>query len=119
MDDYIEAIRQNNDLIRTEVNRMVINDITAQMAEMQENIRTGFASCEVPKPSSYVPQPYLCSCDIDDRKRDCYWYDEVQEMGAHIPICGKRDAVKCKNCKCYLSKSEADKIINKFFSDVE
>lgn len=72
MDDYIEAIRQNDDLIRTTVNRMVINDITAQMAEIQENIRTGFANCEVPEPSSYVPQLCFCSCDIDDRKRDCY-----------------------------------------------
>lgn len=119
MNDYIEAIRQNDDLIRTELNRMVINDITAQMAEMQENIRTGFANCEVPKPSSYVLQSCFCSCDIDDCKRDCYWYDEVQEMGAHIPICGKRDSVECRNCKYYLSKSEANKIINKIFSDVE
>lgn len=55
MDDYIEAIRQNYDLIKTEVNRMVVNDITAQKAEMQENIRAGFANCEVPEPSSYVP----------------------------------------------------------------
>lgn len=119
MDDYIEAIRQNFDLIRSEVNRMVINDMTAQIAEMQENIRTGFANCEVSEPSSDVPQPCLCFCDIDDRKRDCYWYDEAQDMGAHIPICGKREAVECKGCKYYLTKSEANKIINKFFSDVE
>lgn len=114
MNDYIEAIRQNDDLIRSEVNKMVINDITAQMTEMQENIRTGFANCEVPKPSSYVLQSYLCSCDIDDHKRDCYWYDEAQEMGAHIPICGKKDSVECRNCKYYLTKSEANKIINNF-----
>ena len=31
MDDYIEAIWQSNDLIKSEVNRMVLNDITAQM----------------------------------------------------------------------------------------
>lgn len=119
MNDYIEAIRQNNDLIRAELNRMTISNITAQMAEVQENIRTGFANCEVPKPSSYVPQPCLCSCGIDDRKRDCYWYDEVQEMGVHIPICGKRGTLKCKDCKYYLSKSETNKIVNKIFNDVE
>lgn len=117
MNDYIEAIRQNNDLIRVELNRMVINDITVQMAEMQENIRTGFANCEVPKPSSYVPRPYFCSCDIDDRKRDCYWYDVVQEMGVHISICGKKDSVECRNCKYYLSKRETNKIINKHFEE--
>ena len=117
MNDYIEAIRQNDDLIRTELKKITMNNIAAQMAEMQENIRTGFANCEVPKPSSYVPQPCLCSCDIDNRKRDCYWYDEVQEMGAHIPICGKKEAVKCKKCKYYLSKSEANKIINKYFGE--
>lgn len=96
MDDYIEAIRQNMDSIKAEVNRMVINDIKTQIDEMQENIRTGFANCEVPEPSSYVPQPQFCSCDIDDRKRDCYWYDEVQDMGAHIPICGKKGSVEKK-----------------------
>lgn len=117
MDDYIEAIRQNNDLIRAKLNRMTINDIAVQMAEMQENIRAGFANCEVPNPSSYVPQSCFCSCDIDDRKRDCYWYDEVQEMGVHIPICGKRDAVKCKDCKYYLNKSETNKMINKHFEE--
>lgn len=107
MNDYIEDIQQNADLIRAKLNEMEANDITARIAEMQENIRTGFANCEVPRPSSYIPQPCLCSCGIDDYKRDCYWYDEVQEMGAHIPICGRKDSVECRGCKYYLTKKRS------------
>ena len=34
----------------------------------------------------------------DYKKRDCYYYEEVQDMGAHIPTCKK-----------YVSRDDVDK----------
>ena len=51
-------------------------------------------------------------------KEDCYWYEEWQDMSAHIPYCRckKVDFIKprdCENCEQYHSKykpTHADKI---------
>ena len=51
-------------------------------------------------------------------KEDCYWYEEWQDMNAHIPYCRckKGDFIEpkdCENCKQYHSKyklTNADKI---------
>lgn len=51
-------------------------------------------------------------------KDDCYWYDEWQDMGGHIPHCRLKKAVSiepkdCENCEQYHSKykpTRADKI---------
>lgn len=56
-------------------------------------------------------------------KEDCYWYDEWQDMSAHIPICraGKNldeyglSLQDCDGCEQYHSKykaTNADKIRN-------
>ena len=54
-------------------------------------------------------------------KDDCYWYDEWQDMGGHIPYCRCKRAVSiepkdCENCEQYHSKykpTNADKIRKK------
>lgn len=51
-------------------------------------------------------------------KEDCYWYEEEQDMAAHIPCCRCKggDFIKpqdCDNCEQYHSKynpTNADKI---------
>lgn len=51
-------------------------------------------------------------------KEDCYWYEEWQDMNAHIPYCRCKgaDFIKpqdCENCEQYHSKykpTNADKI---------
>lgn len=53
---------------------------------------------------------------IDPIKRSCYWYDEEQDMGAHIPMCNCYNIFpleNCSECKEYHSKYErtnADKV---------
>lgn len=42
-------------------------------------------------------------------KEDCYWYEEWQDMNAHIPYCRckRADFIKpqdCENCEQYHSK---------------
>ena len=42
-------------------------------------------------------------------KEDCYWYDEWQDMNAHIPYCKCKNAdfiepKDCENCEQYHSK---------------
>lgn len=50
-------------------------------------------------------------------KRDCCFYHEEPDMGAHIPTC-KCYAIlgycPCDKCEKYLSKFEADKAVRKY-----
>ena len=51
-------------------------------------------------------------------KEDCYWYEEWQDMGAHVPYCRckRADFIEpkdCENCEQYHSKykpTNADRI---------
>lgn len=61
----------------------------------------------------------FCGCWTYPRcKDDCYWYDERQDMGGHIPYCRCKKAnfiepKDCENCEQYHSKfkpTKADKI---------
>ena len=49
-------------------------------------------------------------------KDDCYYYEEVQDMGARIPCCTKHKyelgVCPCDICKEYISKADARKIID-------
>ena len=62
----------------------------------------------------------FCGCWMTNPryKEDCYWYEEWQDMGAHIPYCRckKGDFIEpkdCENCEQYHSKhkpTNADRI---------
>ena len=62
----------------------------------------------------------MCQCRLaeDDKrvKEDCYWYDEEQDMGAHIPYCkckGTFPLETCGECEQYHSRykrTNADRI---------
>lgn len=50
-------------------------------------------------------------------KRECYYYTEIQDMGAHIPTCTRQDNLgvcPCNNCKNYILTAEVNKIINAY-----
>lgn len=72
-----------------------------------------------PEPSLqfYIPPISVSNCMIDyyeNYKTDCYWYTEETTIGGYIHICRKSgDECDCKECKFYLSISEADKIIER------
>lgn len=78
-----------------------------------------------PEPSLqfYTPPISVSNCIIDyceNCKTDCYWFAEETTMGGHIRICRKSGhECNCKECKFYLSISEADKIIEKIESAKE
>ena len=56
-------------------------------------------------------------------RRDCYYYEEAQDMGAHIPTCCCEinyqglGWCKCKNCHWYISKTEAAKVVRNYVID--
>lgn len=72
-----------------------------------------------PEPSLqyYTPSISVSNCMTDyyeNYKTDCYWFTEETTMGGHIRICRKSGyECGCKECKFYLSISEADKIIER------
>ena len=52
-----------------------------------------------------------------ERKTDCYFYEEIRDMGALIPTCTYQDELgycPCNKCKYYIRRSEADRIIINF-----
>lgn len=54
--------------------------------------------------------------------RECYFYVDVQDMGAYIPTCRKQDCLgvcPCDNCKSFLPMSKADKIIKSYLDKRE
>lgn len=56
---------------------------------------------------------------MTEHREDCYFYYESQEMGAHVPNCAYDEKYEygfcpCNNdCKNYISKKEAYKLIKK------
>ena len=60
---------------------------------------------------------------MDYYKCDCHYYEEVQDMGAHIPTCKCEinniglGWCKCENCQWYISNTEAEKIIRNYMID--
>lgn len=50
-----------------------------------------------------------CSCFSElTKKENCYFYQEVRDMGATIPTCNyyaKLGHCPCEDCKKYISKS--------------
>ena len=60
-----------------------------------------------------------CGCSVKEPKymRDCYYFYEEPDMGAHIPFCTKSaidvyDPPNCnKNCPHYISNAEVRKMV--------
>lgn len=78
---------------------------------------------DIPKPNFTSQYPIFsngfCGCFNQTKpkeKTDCYFYTEVQDMGAHIPTCNyhhKLGHCPCDNCEKYIKKSDADEIIKR------
>ena len=51
------------------------------------------------------------------KKRDCYFYSEYADMGAHIPCCDNHKGLgncPCEECTDFLSKNDADKAVREY-----
>lgn len=67
----------------------------------------------IPKPT-YVNYNFFnnyCGCfkQEPEYKTDCYFFADVQDMGAHIPTCNYNNQLgycPCENCKKYIKQSE-------------
>jgi hypothetical protein len=49
---------------------------------------------------------------------DCYWFDSVQDMGAHIPTCdyfGRLGYCPCDNCDKYITNRTISKIVKHIY----
>lgn len=60
----------------------------------------------------------LCGCGLESTpkyKEDCYFFHKEKDMGATIPTCDYHSKglgfCPCENCKKYISKSAAYKIV--------
>lgn len=85
---------------------------------------------DIPRPN-YIAGPIYpyqqcgcgCGCfaETDDPiKRDCYYYYEAHDMGAHIDCCSLVrgfGVCPCKNCKDYVSNEEISKVVEEYISN--
>lgn len=89
---------------------------TKEEAAQRWNVRV--ISMDIPKPieaTQYAPcsiTPFFGTCGCFNQpkeKTDCYFYEEVQDMGAHIPTCGyhhKLGYCPCEECKKYIHSGD-------------
>lgn len=71
---------------------------------------------DIPKPNFTSQYPIFsngfCGCFNQTKtkeKTDCYFYTEVQDMGAHITTCGyhhKLGYCPCEDCKKYIHSGD-------------
>lgn len=103
MEESIEqSTKDNTNKILEQIN----NGIFSDLKESLEN------------PECLMSRDYRIQCAIGDLKQeyktDCYFYEEVRDMAAHIPTCnyhGKLGYCKCKDCPKYISRKEAFKMV--------
>lgn len=73
------------------------------------------------KPHYYVTPYTLNGCGISEeseKRKDCHFYHEEPDMGAHIPCCirtKKLGVCPCSpECKDYISEREINQVISDY-----
>lgn len=75
------------------------------------------------KKSEYIPGSFVFGCGCNDRnefREDCYNYQEIRDMGAHIPTCrleSKLGMCSCEGCRKFVSKEEIQNVIHKYLQN--
>lgn len=110
--------------------KMIIENYKEKSEAMEKEIRDG-QSCAVPKPNgcfTYYPMnpvPWFREApSYQSYQRDCYYFSEEQDMGAHIPCCDRISGIEgyepknCnKDCPYYISRSKARDLIDKYVEE--
>lgn len=97
-----QSVKENTNKILEQINNGIFNDLKERL----EN------------PECLMSMDCRIQCAIVDlkpeHKRDCYFYEEVRDMVAHIHTCnyhGKLGYCKCKDCPKYISGKEVFKMV--------
>lgn len=99
-----QAVKENTDKILKQINNGIFNDLKERLTN----------------PELLARADYRVQCAVNDlrpkRKTDCYFYEEVQDMAAHIPTCnyhGKLGYCKCEDCPKYITRKEVFEMVKK------
>lgn len=95
MSESIEqSVKENTSKILKQINNNMFNDLREQLLN----------------PEFITNMDYRIQCAMcglkPEHKTDCYFYEEIQDMAAHIPTCnyhGQLGYCKCKDCDKYIS----------------
>ena len=97
-----QAVKENTDKILEQINNGIFNDLKERLTN----------------PEFLARVDYRVQCAVNDlrpkRKTDCYFYEEVQDMAAHIPTCnyhGELGYCPCENCHKYISRREVFEMV--------
>lgn len=83
---------------------------------------------KIPKPIDIGKYPmyfdgYMCGCDCSNQpkeKTDCFFYEEVKDMGAHIPTCNyhhKLGYCPCDGCMKYIKHIDVSNGVRKYVDE--
>ena len=100
--DLEESVKENTNKVLEAINEGFFYDLKERLTN----------------PELLARADYKVQCAMNDlrpkRKTDCYFYEEVQDMAAHIPTCnyhGKLGYCKCEDCHKYISSKEVFRIV--------
>lgn len=107
MDNLREAVQANISETLRQINENKLKDL-------QEELR----NLKTLEKSNYHPQ---CMCMMGSlepkHKTDCYFYEEVVDMGGHIPTCGyyaELGYCPCEKCSKYISNKDVSSKVREF-----
>lgn len=75
----------------------------------------------IPKPNFEGSYPIFypnCGChDKPNERKDCYFFEDVPDMGCHIPTCNYHEKLgycPCESCDKYINRKEVFKVIKEY-----
>lgn len=102
--DLEESVKENTNKVLETINEGFFYDLKERLTN----------------PELLARADYRVQCAMNDlrpeRKTDCYFYEEVQDMAAHIPTCnyhGQLGYCPCKDCPKYISRKEVLGMVKK------
>lgn len=107
--------------IKDKLGELKIQDYKETIEKMEKELRER-QNNSISKPegcfTSYYPMNYFtCFQETPSYQRDCYYYEEEQDMGARIPWCNKKGAMDPKDCnkECpyYITHTKIQGLIRK------
>lgn len=105
MDNLREAVQANTDKILRQINENRLKDLQEELRNLEQLAR----------------MDYHIQCAMNDlapkHKTDCYFYEEVVDMGGHIPTCGyyaELGYCPCEKCSKYISNKDVSSKVREF-----
>ena len=120
---FLAYVAFQQDEVKEKLGALKLKNYKESMEKMEKELKerknAAFSKLERDgccTPAYFPMNPFPCRYESPKFQEDCYFYEEEQDMGAHIPWCNKKGEREPKDCdkeKCpyYISKRKANETI--------